>query len=84
MGVGTFSKKQYNPLVLPRVLYGILDVEPRTIKHLVDVIVMPFYAIQLREDDVHLVEDEKHMQLWVALKIVVYFFLCHNLFLRLV
>ena len=65
-------------LVLPIVLDGIFGIEPCTIKHLIYIVVIPLlHLIQFVLDDVHPVEDEEHMKLWIALEVVVYSILYH-------
>ena len=65
--------------VLPIVLDGILGIEPRSIKHLIYIVVIPLlHLIQFVLDDIHPVDDEEHMKLWIALKVVVYSILYHN------
>ena len=75
--VDCISLKQNNVLVLPSILYSIFNVKPRPIEHLIYIVVLPFCRLQLCKNEVQLIEDEQNMQLWIAFKIVIYFFLYH-------
>lgn len=67
-------------LVLPIVLDGIFGIEPRSIKHLIYIVVIPLlHLIQFVLDYAHPVEDEEHMKLWITLEVVVYSILYHNI-----
>ena len=80
MRINLFREEQNHMLVLPIIFDGILGIEPRTIKHLIYIVVIPLlHLIQFVLDDVHPVEDEEHMKLWIALEIVVYSILYHIL-----
>ena len=75
-----FREEQNHMLALPIILDGILGIEPSPVKYFIYILVFPFlHLVKFVLDDVHSVEDEEHMKLWIAFKVVVYSILYHNL-----
>ncbi len=70
-------KKQHHVLVLPGGFNVILRVEPCAVKPLIHIAILPCCPGQFRPDVIHLVEDKEHMQLGVALEVLLYSVLYH-------